>query len=49
MVTTILVALMILALLEIVLLNGTRLFFMIESAVQEVQDDKEAPHPHPKK
>lgn len=49
MVTTILVVLMILALLEIVLLNGSRLFFMIASAVQAVQDDKEPPHPHPKK
>lgn len=49
MVTTILVALMILALLEIVLLNGARLFFMIASAVQAVQDDKETPHPHTKK
>ena len=32
MVTTVLVVLMILALLEIVLLNGARLFFMIVSA-----------------
>ena len=49
MVTMILVVLMILALLEIVLLNGARLFFMIASAVQEVQDDKETPYLHPKK
>ena len=34
MVTTVLITLMILALLEIVLLNGARLFFMIASAVQ---------------
>ena len=49
MVTNIFVALMILALLEIVPLNGARLFFMIASAVQAVQDDKETLHPHPKK
>ena len=49
MVTTILAALMILALLEIVLLNGVRLFFMLASAVQQAQDDKYTPHPHPKK
>lgn len=35
--------------LEIVLLNGARLFFMIASAVQQAQDDKYTPHPHPKK
>ena len=40
MVTTVLITLMILALLEIVLLNGARLFFMIASAVQQAQDDK---------
>ncbi len=44
MVTTILVALMILALLEIVLLNGVRLYFMVASAVQQAQDNKEASH-----
>lgn len=44
MVTTILVVLMILALLEIVLLNGVRLYFMVASAVQQVQDNKEASH-----
>lgn len=49
MVTTVLIVLMILALLEIILLNGARLFFMIASAVQEVQDDKETPHPNPQK
>lgn len=49
MVKTILVVLVILALLEIVLLNGVRLFFMIASAVQTAQDDKYTPHPHPKK
>ena len=49
MVTTVLVVLMILALLEIVLLNGARLFFMIVSAIQTAQDDKYTPHPHPKK
>lgn len=49
MVTTVLVVLTILALLESVLLNGVRLFFMIASAVQTAQDDKETPHPHPKK
>nr|DAH46045.1 MAG TPA: hypothetical protein [Caudoviricetes sp.] len=49
MVTTVLVVLTILALLEIVLLNGVRLFFMIASAVQTAQDDKETPHPHSKK
>ncbi len=49
MVKAVLVVLMILALLEIVLLNGARLFFMIASAMQEVQDDKYTPHPHPKK
>lgn len=48
MVTTVLITLMILALLEIVLLNGARLFFMIASAVQQAQDDKYTPHPHPK-
>ena len=37
MVTTVLVVLMILALLEIVLLNGARLFFMIVSAIQTAQ------------
>lgn len=47
MVTTILVALMILALLEIVLLNGARLFFMITSAMQKEPNDKD--HSHPKK
>lgn len=49
MVTTVLVVLMILALLEIVLLNGARLFFMIVSAIQNAQDDKYTPHPHPQK
>lgn len=49
MVTTVLIVLMILALLEIVLLNGARLFFMIASAVQQAQDDKYTPHPHPQK
>ena len=49
MVTTVLDVLMILALLEIVLLNGARLFFMIVSAIQTAQDDKYTPHPHPKK
>lgn len=49
MATTILGILMIIALLEIVLLNGARLFFMIASAVQSVQDDKYTPHPHPEK
>ena len=39
MVTTVLITLMILALLEIVLLNGARLFFMIASAVQQAQDE----------
>ena len=48
MVTTVLITLMILA-LEIVLPNGARLFFMIASAVQQAQDDKYTPHPHPKK
>ena len=48
MVTTVLITLMILALLEIILLNGARLFFMIASAVQQAQDDKYTPHPHPK-
>lgn len=47
--TTFLVILLVLALLENVLLNGVRLFFMIASAVQQVQDDKYTPHPHPKK
>lgn len=45
MVTTVLVVLTILALLESVLLNGARLFFMVASAVQEVQGDKYSPHP----
>ena len=49
MVTTVLVVLMILALLEIVLLNGARLFFMIVSAIQNAQDDKYTPHPRPEK
>ena len=49
MVTTVLITLMILALLESVLLNGARLFFMIVSAIQNAQDDKYTPHPHPKK
>lgn len=49
MATTVLVVLMILALLEIVLLNGARMFFMIVSAIQNAQDDKYTPHPHPKK
>lgn len=44
MVTTILVVLMILALLEIVLLNGVRLYFMVASAVQQSHDNKEASH-----
>ena len=48
MVTTVLITL-ILALLEIVLLNGARLFFMIVSAIQTAQDDKYTPHQHPKK
>ena len=48
MVTTVLVVLMILALLEIVLLNCARLF-MIASAVQQAQDDKYTPHQHPQK
>ena len=48
MVTTVLVVLMILALLEIVLLNGARLFFMIVSAIQTAQDDKYTP-PAPQK
>ena len=49
MVTTVLITLMILALLESVLLSGARLFFMIASAIQTAQDDKYTPHPHPKK
>ena len=44
MVTAILVALMILALLEIVLLNGVQLYFMVASAVQQAHDNKEASH-----
>lgn len=38
MVTTVLVVLMILALLEIVLLNGARLFFMIVSTQSALAD-----------
>ena len=45
MVKAVLVVLVILALLEIVLLNGVRLFFMIASAVQEAQGNKYPPHP----
>ena len=45
MIKAVLVVLMILALLEIVLLNGVRLFFMIASAVQEVKGDKYPPPP----
>lgn len=45
MIKAVLVVLTILALLEIVLLNGVRLFFMVASAVQEVQGDKYSPHP----
>ena len=44
MVTTVLIVLMILALLEIVLLNGVRLYLMVASAVQQAHDNKEASH-----
>lgn len=43
MIKAVLVVLTILALLEIVLLNGVRLFFMVASAVQETQGDKYPP------
>ena len=45
MVTTVLVVLMILALLEIVLLNGARLFFMIVSAIQNAQGSSKQQEP----